>query len=1563
MHKLQIHALTVIGNSRTRPHILFVLLLLICQVHLGAQQGGIVPFASYDHSPFDSVNIAQGTVSLHIPLVSYPQRGHLPPLGIALVFNTPSWIYTQENPQCSGDVNGGGCASNDSVIFSNPNLRGGLVVTPSYSMDLFDDTGACTQQGCEICSNSLNCQFSLPSIKDATGAEHVLYNVATAAGVPTGTTSTIDGTGLLGVPSSPGSSIIVSIIDKDGISFNTGSPNAAPFMRDPSGNQVVYGGGGFTDSIGRQIPLFNVVNPASSSGPKPGCESHSFPAFNGATAPITICWSSYAVASGEIFPGAGASGSGTYVGISSVSLPNSESWQFGYDQWGSLSSVTMPSGAVVSYNYNAQTVAAPDPSGHCAGGCNYVRTLNNKSININGTLSTWTYNGVSNNASTQSVIDPAGNETDYEFGSSCGGPPCPMELSHTSYDSNHHLLQKVTTSYAYLGVVTPSASAARSTPYGQAASFPEILTTTLGDGEVSATCDVNDNNTNTSCAASQDAFDPAGLRYYDPNYKQFFPQSPQQQLFPLVVGSVVAHYNYDYAQGSPGGVLNSTSTAYRWQTDTAGNYLAAHLLNLVDTTSVADPNNNVQAKTQYGYDETANGSPAGALGNQTSLTSWLPTGTSPKSTTGYNTQGMPTVHYDAKTNSTTTLYDATGAYPKQINYPTTGATQHIEYFAYDQNTGLLSSHTDQNSQTTTYSFDTSNRPTGVTYPVGGGVETFTYNPTPPNDSMIHSKPIDGFQSLVETTMEDGLGRTVETQQSGPQTTYVDTHYDTSGRVYSVSNPYFKGDSIYNTVSTYDGLGRLALITDQDGSQRNWSYVGSTATFTDEVGNAWARTYDATKRLTQVVEPGSLTTNYIYDALNNLTSSVQHGTSGEQARSRSFTYDALSRLITSANPETGSICYGTQSSGACTNGYDANGNLLAKTDARGITVNYNYDTLNRLVSKTYSGSANGVDPTPSACFLYDAPPNGSVGNPVGRMVAEWTQAGSCDFSSGIPASALNWKSILNYDSMGRVLTEQQCAIAPCAAGTGAIGTLATTYNLMGDVTSSDNGAGTAGNFGFGVTSTYDSASHLSTVTSTWADASHPPLLFSALSSPGQSAYGPFGLTYSQLGIPASNQPPLLARNRSYDTRGRVVDDAYSSTIVTASSPTPAQTPGITAVFEENPIAQGVTGIVDAGCDQTCGSGTGGWTVDGNLIGGFTYSPSGSTLNPVPLPNTLTPGLHNFQISYQNSTTQQTFTSAVMPFNVVTNTLPQPTITASFENGPVPVGESGVLDISLSCTTNCGPGRGQFTVNGTFAGGFSLDENGTAVVYTANSLPVGQYSVVISWNGDGTQGAAQQTLTLNVQNPPIPTGTITATIAPFIGNPQGDVVDLPQGEYGIVMIQNACQTDCGGGQYFVDGNFEGGFVLDNSGSALVFIYPNYNGTAALGTHQLTIAFSGNDSWGPYTSPAIPFMVVDSSVLPIPPVTAAPVSSPVPAQTWSQVQISLGPNAAACDGTGQVLVDGQYSDSFFVQGDGTVVGNAGQYAQIRPVSAGAHTLTVTYWGTNSCAPSSLSFSFTAQ
>jgi len=106
------------------------------------------------------------------------------------------------------------------------------------------------------------------------------------------------------------------------------------------------------------------------------------------------------------------------------------------------------------------------------------------------------------------------------------------------------------------------------------------------------------------------------------------------------------------------------------------------------------------------------------------------------------------------------------------------------------------------------------------------------------------------------------------------------------------------------------------------------------------------------------------TSYTLDALGNLSNVVQNG-----SHQRSFTYDSLSRLLCSSNPETATAAcpaFGatTFPSGTLTYVYNPDGVVLTKTDARGLSTNYTlHDPLHREKTRTYS---NG-DPTVSTAY--------------------------------------------------------------------------------------------------------------------------------------------------------------------------------------------------------------------------------------------------------------------------------------------------------------------------------------------------------------------------------------------------------------------------------------------------------------------------------------------------------------------------------------------------------------------------------------------------------------------
>ncbi|HZU23001.1 MAG TPA: hypothetical protein VE998_09240, partial [Terriglobales bacterium] len=89
------------------------------------------------------------------------------------------------------------------------------------------------------------------------------------------------------------------------------------------------------------------------------------------------------------------------------------------------------------------------------------------------------------------------------------------------------------------------------------------------------------------------------------------------------------------------------------------------------------------------------------------------------------------------------------------------------------------------------------------------------------------------------------------------------------------------------------------------------------------------------------------------------------TDSNQWRTRSYSYDGLSRLVSAATPETShnptQYFYTTSTGGLCAGDPMK---ICRQTDPRNITTTYTYDAENRLTGKTYSNS------TPAVTYYYD-----------------------------------------------------------------------------------------------------------------------------------------------------------------------------------------------------------------------------------------------------------------------------------------------------------------------------------------------------------------------------------------------------------------------------------------------------------------------------------------------------------------------------------------------------------------------------------------------------------------
>ncbi|MGD9631121.1 MAG: hypothetical protein AB7V18_17935 [Pyrinomonadaceae bacterium] len=151
------------------------------------------------------------------------------------------------------------------------------------------------------------------------------------------------------------------------------------------------------------------------------------------------------------------------------------------------------------------------------------------------------------------------------------------------------------------------------------------------------------------------------------------------------------------------------------------------------------------------------------------------------------------------------------------------------------------------------------------------------------------------------------------------------------------------------------------------------------------------------------------TTYSYDTLNNLT------TVNQGAQTRTFTYSSLSRLLSAANPESGTISYE----------YDPNGNLTRKTDARGVQTDYVYDALNRVTNRNYStpgGAPANYAATPNVTYFYD-----NLTNAKGKLIKVSSSVSTTEYTG--------------FDILGRVTGHKQTT-------DGQEYTTGYTYNLSG-----------------------------------------------------------------------------------------------------------------------------------------------------------------------------------------------------------------------------------------------------------------------------------------------------------------------------------------------------------------------------------------------------------------------------------------------------------------------------------------------------------------------------------
>jgi RHS repeat-associated protein len=994
---------------------------------------GLKPYESFQGGMLDSVTMTGGNLFFHETEYAVGQRGRVG-LTFSLQYNNKG---LRLQIICPGGT-GTGCTTSYKWIWVGSGVRlisdQGLFVSGTVPF-----AAACSKV--DSGSNQGNgtgeifvyvCNATTPD-----GSTHPLAD--TGSGY-----RSIDASGILwqGVPASS----VLTPLDRNGM-FVGGS-------QDTNGNLLsTNSSGNYIDTLGRVIPpqpdYASVQTLPASSASLSSCPNLNLPyqpvvaayAWNPpgptGTSPFILCYASVYIRT-ALFGNQSLNTQKFHDVSRSVNMlqslvrPDGTAWTFTYDGanpsdstsigYGDLLKIGFPLGGSLAYTWGTEFPYQGQYTSDIQ--TTSSRSVETRTVDANDGTGphTWKYtwaskivaNTLSNYVVENTVTSPLGDDTVHQITGFYGGPSL-FETQTRSYQgsqSSGTLLKTVNTDYTYssnpfdeLGFNTNPPTAINVAPIRVTTILPNGLTT------------------------KEETDRDSAFTFRDPLWGTTPNGVLNSATYPGTLGTIPARREFDYGSGSAGNLLRQTFTTYLWQGNSA--YLSANLLDLPATVIVKDGGGCALAETDYTDDESAylttsnistqHGNPPNSVrGNPTTVTRWLAAtsscnpkgGTAIVTHTNWYDTGEAYQQIDARGNTITHSYDTAyaGAYPTK----TCNALNQCVSGAYDFNSGVTTSFTDANGQTSNFAYDSRWRLTqalATTDPVSGVRPETDFDYSVATQVKRRKLQTPGT-SIVDYAYFDGLGRTKQTRLVDPEgDDLVEMTYDGLGRVATVSNPHRSASSPTDgtTTNAYDALGRVTKVTKQDGSVVTTQYDQTSAnspngvctTTTDEAGKQRKSCVDGLARLIEVDEPqastGSLSNPYItlysYDPLGNLLQVNQKGDGTPAARVRAFTYDSLSRLLTANNPESGTISYQ----------YDANGNLLQKTSpapnqtgTATQTISYCYDMLNRETGRAYSAQscASGQLPSGTAVdsYTYDQGSNG-----IGHLTSWSDQAGTGSYT--------------------------------------------------------------------------------------------------------------------------------------------------------------------------------------------------------------------------------------------------------------------------------------------------------------------------------------------------------------------------------------------------------------------------------------------------------------------------------------------------------------------------------------------------------------------------------------
>jgi RHS repeat-associated protein len=955
-----------------RTHTLFLLVAFVLAPQIISAQAttGTPPYGSFAGGSFDTVDLANLNIHFAIPIQQ--KAGRDLPFHYVMGFDSSIWVPTTVGSSTTWqpvNTNWGWTAQTEAL---------------TGSVTLYHTTASCFVTNP---NSGLRTKVSYPTTtyrgyKDANGTFHTATIITTPGyancddgpvpPVYSGTQAAIDGSGyVLSVNEQASPSIVVQ--NRSGWSIPSPGSSTGTVI-DTNGNELTSSVNGttttFTDTLGTTALTVNTSGSSQTT--------YTYTAPSGAQPHIAFNYTQMTVKTAF-----GCSGVTEYPAtpvylVASVTLPDSTSYTFAYETTpndthsphyvtGRIASVTLPTGGQISYSY--------------VGGVNGINCADGSTAGLRRTTpdGVWGYDLGGGITSVTDPTTPTGNRTIISFQGI-------LETQRQIYQGTNlpaNLLKTINT--CYNGSASPCTGTAITFPITQR-TVTEVL---AGSG-------------NLQCKH---------VYKYNSN------------------GSMTEQDDYDYGPGAPASTpLRKALIGYTTLTN-----------NIVDrpaSMTIQDGGNHTIASTTYNYDETTPTSTSGVLqhtpitgsrGNLTSIN--YPVSGLTTHFTYYDTGSLNT---QQDVNSATTTYNySSNAASCQMAFPT-GIAEPLgsmsKAFTWNCTGGTMTQLADENSKSVSATYTDTQfwRPASATDQVSAATN-FTYTGQTALETALNFNS--GNSTSDQLTTLDSLGRAhvQQTKQSPASTSYdsVETDYDALGRPSRTTLPYSAtaGQTTSPTgpgvTTTYDALSRPLTITDSGGGIASYSYSNNDVLITvgpaptGENSKKRQLEYDSLGRLTSVCEITAGTTawpsgtcaqtasqtgywtKYTYDTLGDLQTVTQNAqATAANQQTRTYTYDAMSRLTSEKNPEMAqnTVTYVYDTDATCTP--TAKGDLVKRIDPAGNTTCFTSDALHRITSATYSGTY--ASNSPNKYFVYDAATVNSVAmqNTKTRLAEAYTCVSPC-----------------------------------------------------------------------------------------------------------------------------------------------------------------------------------------------------------------------------------------------------------------------------------------------------------------------------------------------------------------------------------------------------------------------------------------------------------------------------------------------------------------------------------------------------------------------------------------